>query len=337
VPEFEVIHGSAGRGLVRDGPQVFTVPEALARELALAGDDAPRRWRELVGEARGRRPSSPVWLRVVLVPAAAADRATRWLSPLAGNAALACLAVAGVSGLAAGVLGGAAATAPGSASAIATGTGLFVLTALWHEFGHAAALRREGLPAGRIGAGLLWVLPVLTCDVTAAALLPRAGRMRVDVAGMVFQFAAAGALAAVATVWPPAGHGAAGALAAVAWNIVPLLRTDGHWLLLDLLGLPDLDAPPPPAWSGCRLRVAGLVSWRVVTALSVLALVVWLPVRADGWLGTLGARTLPAPAIAALRGLAWLVAVVGGWRALRRARVLLAAVARDLTLTPSRR
>jgi hypothetical protein len=141
----------------------------------------------------------------------------------------------------------------------------------------------------------------------------------------------------MATVWPPAGHGAVGALAAVTWNVIPLLRTDGHWLLLDLLGLSDLDAPPPPAWPWRRARMAGLVLWRVVTAATLLALVVWLPVRADAWLARLGAQALPAPAIVALRGLAWLVAAVGAWRALRRVRVLLLAVARDLALTRPRR
>jgi hypothetical protein len=332
VSDFEIVRGSAGRGLIRDGPRVFAVPEALARDLAQAGDDAPRRWHDLVGELAGRRPLSPLWLRVVLVPAATADRAARRLSPFAGNAALVCFALAGMIGLAAGWLRPAD-VVPRSASAVAVGAGLFVLSALWHELGHAAALRREGLPAGRIGGGLLWVLPVLTCDVTAAALLPRGGRLRVDIAGMVFQFAAAGALAAVATVWPPAGHGATGALAAGVWNAVPLLRTDGHWLLLALVGLPDLDAPPPAAWAPRRARLAGIVMWRLVTAGSLVVLVLWLPWRADAWLARLGALALPAPAATVLRGLAWSIAAVGAWRAVRRARVLVLAVARDLALT----
>jgi hypothetical protein len=329
MPEFDVLHRPAGRGLVRDGPRVFSVPEALARELTHAGDDAPRRWREMVGETRGRRAPSPLWLRVVLLPAPWADRAAGRLSPLAGGRALTVMAAVGALGLAAGVRGGALAR-PESAAAAALGTVLFALTALWHELGHAAALRRERLPAGTIGAGLLWVMPVLTCDVTASALLGRAGRTRVDAAGMVFQFAAAGALAAVASVWPPAGHGAAGALAAVLWNAVPLLRTDSHWFLLDVLGLPDLDAPAPPSWPRRGVRVAGLTAWRVVTVASLLALLAWLPYRADNWLARWGARALPGPAVTAVRVAGWLIAAAGGWRAWRRLRVLLRAVARDL-------
>lgn len=318
---------------MRDGSRVYTVPEALARELARAGDDAPRRWRELVGEASGRRSASSLWLRVVLIPATGVDGMARRLSPLAGTRALACLAATGVVGLAVGVTRGVT-IASWSGSNLAVGTALFALTALWHELGHAAALRREGLPAGRVGAGLLWVMPVLTCDVTAAAVLSRAGRLRVDAAGMVFQFAAAGALAAMATRWPPAGHGAAGALAAVVWNAIPLLRTDVHWLLLDLLGLPDLEASPPPGWPRRGARVAGLVAWRIATAASLIALVAWLPWRADAWLARLGGGTLPSPTVVVLRGVAGLLAAVGGWRAARRAQVLLRAVARDLTLTP---
>jgi hypothetical protein len=329
VPDLELVRGPAGRSLVRDGPRVFAVPDALAQELAQAGDDADRRWRDLVGPAAGRRPSSPLWLRVVLVPAAVSDAIARRLAPLASTAALAGLASLGVAGLAAG-----GAALPGSAAGIAAGTGLFMLSALWHEVGHAAALRREGLPAGRIGAGLLWVLPVLTCDVTAAALLGRRGRVRVDLAGMVFQFAAAGALAALAAAWPPARHGAAGALAAVTWNAIPVLRTDGHWLLLDLLGLPDLDAPPPAAWGRRGWRLAGVTLWRLLTAASLLVLVLWLPCRIDLWLARCGAASCPAALVTAMRGLAWLLALVGGWRAARRARVLWRAMVRDLTLTP---
>ncbi len=333
MPEFEVTCGRDGRGLVRDGRRVFLVPAALARELARAGDEAPRRWREVVGGAGGRRPPSPLWLRVVLVPAAMVDRVARCLSPLAGTIPLMSLAAVGGVGLAAGLRHGVG-PPPASASALATGAGLFVVTALWHEFGHAAALRREGLTAGGVGAGLLWVVPVLTCDVTASVLLPRRGRVRVDVAGMVFQFAAAGVLAAAAQAWPPAGHGAAGALAAVAWNAIPLLRTDSHWLLLDLLGLPDLDASPPAAWPQRRARLAGLALWRLATVAALVAVLAWLPWRVDAWVARLGGSGWPLPAVTAARILTWFVAAAGGWRAACRAWVLARAVVRDLSLTP---
>ena len=68
--------------------------------------------------------------------------------------------------------------------------GVFLVTALAHELGHAAALAREGWPPGSVGVGLLWVLPVGWCDVSAVALLPRRGRVRVDLAGVAFQLAA---------------------------------------------------------------------------------------------------------------------------------------------------
>lgn len=333
-PDFEVVLGRSGWGLVRDGARVFRVPWALAQALAHAGDDGRRQWRALVGEIADRRPASPIWLRLVLLPAGAADRLARNLSPLAGTAGLLGLAAIGVAGLAvAAGLGARDATL--SRAGAAGGVAVFVLTAIWHELGHAAALRHEGLRAGRIGFGLLWVLPVLTCDVTAAALLTRGGRLRVDAGGMVFQFAAAGLLAAVAHRWPPAGPGAAAALAAVIWNAIPWLRTDGHWLVLDLLGLPAQDAPPPPGWP--RPYLAALVLWRLTTAMSLLVLLLWVPWRVDALLARLGAAAWPAAAANLSRLAAWIVIGVGGWRALRQVRALLKAVARDLALTPPAR
>lgn len=209
----------------------------------------------------------------------------------------------------------------------AAGLGLFLVTAVWHEFGHAAALRREGLPSGRIGAGLLWVLPVLTCDVTAAALLPRSGRLRVDGAGMVFQFAAAGLLAGLAGRWGPAHHGATCALTAVAWNAFPLLRTDGHWLLLDLLGLPDLEARPPRGWP--RHRRFLLAVWRCAAGAGLTAAAVLLPWRLDAWLFGGGGAAPMGSATTPLRAATWLLAALVGWRAGRRALKLARAMARD--------
>lgn len=311
---------------MRDGWRAYSVPDTLARELAAAGDDAGRRWRSLVGEPAAAPSGRSFRLRVGLLTAARADAVARRLAPLASNRGLSALILIGAAGL--GIARFVADLRPAAADGdVALGVGFFLVTAFWHEFGHAAAMRHEGLPAGRIGGGLLWVLPVLTCDVTATALLPRRGRLRVDGAGMVFQFAAAGALAGLAGHWAPARIGANLALAAVAWNIVPLLRTDGHWLLLDLVELPDLTAALPREWpASCR---ALLAAWRVATGAALATAVVWLPWRVDHWLVGAGDATWLAGAVPVLRGLLWLLAALVGRRAGRRAWALIAAVLRD--------
>ena len=103
---------------------------------------------------------------------------------------------------------------------------MFLLTALWHELGHAAAIARYKYPPGAIGAGLLFVIPVLFADVTAVGVLPRAGRLRVDMAGVIFQFGLGGALALIGLVGNTNGllGGAWLALLAVGWSLFPFGR-----------------------------------------------------------------------------------------------------------------
>jgi hypothetical protein len=204
---------------------------------------------------------------------------------------------------------------------------LVLATAVWHELGHAAALRREGFPPGGIGAGVLFVIPVLWADVTAVGALPRTGRLRVDLAGVCFQLFAAGILAAAARIAGPAApalHLAAwGAAAACAWSLFPFLRTDGYWVLCDLLGLVTLDRPPP---AGSSRPLAWFVAlYRVANALFLVAVVVTLPWRAYGL--AFGQAHLagldpagPWPRVAALVVTAVLFAGLGfsAWKRLRR-------------------
>ena len=213
--------------------------------------------------------------------------------------------------------------------------GCFFLTALWHECGHAAALRREGFPAGGFGAGLLLILPVLYCDVTPVAALPRRGRLRVDLAGVCFQLLAGGLLAAAGSWLAEPIPRAAGMLSllAVFWSLLPFVRSDGHWALADLLGIADLQVPLDP-WRGAdraasqptgrtRLLAAYLVIHRTLEGLFVITLAVLLPWRMldrlhlDGFVSRLvadGGATL------------WLLAVLLvplGWIWLRLARRLM--------------
>ncbi|HEY9229675.1 MAG TPA: hypothetical protein VIP11_23700, partial [Gemmatimonadaceae bacterium] len=61
---------------------------------------------------------------------------------------------------------------------------LFVLTLLAHEFGHAAACVRYGVPPGEIGVGLYLVFPAFYANVTNVWRLKRWERVIVDAAGM---------------------------------------------------------------------------------------------------------------------------------------------------------
>lgn len=213
-------------------------PAAPAAALVVAG------W--LAGDAGSppaRRPTS-LPLRTPLVPAAAVRAAARVLAPLASWPALAIAAGSGVATLALArpwtVL--ASGPSPSGPSGPAPALLLFAACAVWHELGHAAALRREGYAPGGIGAGWLVFIPVLYADVSPVALLSRAGRLRVDLAGVAFQAGAAGALASLA-LWPSLSPAAVAALrlaatattAALVGALLPLPRSDGGWALRDAL------------------------------------------------------------------------------------------------------
>jgi putative peptide zinc metalloprotease protein len=126
--------------------------------------------------------------------------------------------------------------------------GLMIVSAGFHEFGHAAAARYAGVRPGAMGVGLYLVWPVFYTDVTDAYRLGRRDRLRVDLGGLYFN-----AIFAVATL---------GAWAATSWDallllvpiqvahmlrqLLPFVRFDGYHILADLTGVPDLFAHIKP-------------------------------------------------------------------------------------------
>jgi putative peptide zinc metalloprotease protein len=117
-----------------------------------------------------------------------------------------------------------------------------VLSAGFHEFGHAAAARYSGATPGAMGAGLYLVWPAFYTDVTDSYRLGRGGRIRTDLGGLYFN-----ALLSVAMfgLWALTGWDAV--LLVIGTQLVqmirqlpPLVRFDGYHLLADLTGVPDL-------------------------------------------------------------------------------------------------
>jgi len=260
---------------------------------------------------------------LTLLPAGLVDRLASRLAPLAAWPAMSGMVVLAI----VGALAAPPLVAASPTSAVAAGT-LFVLSGLWHELGHAAALRWERWPSGAIGVGLLWMLPVLWSDVSATTVLPRAGRVRVDLAGVAFQLGFLGVVGVVSAALDWSGGGAvvrAGMLAIV-WCLLPVVRSDGHWLVCDLFGLASLDAPPPRSWG--RGRRAGLATWRLVSMAAIAGVVGLVMVRVL----TL-ARAAEGPATRPGNLLLVAVGVIlalGGLRAGRRMIALAGAVIRDL-------
>ena len=179
-----------------------------------------------------------------------------------------------------------------------------VLSAGFHEFGHAAAARRGGAQPGAMGAGLYLLWPAFYTDVTDTYRLPRSARLRTDLGGLYFNAIVA---VAITAVWWFSGWDAlllvvAAQLLQMVRQLAPLVRFDGYHVLADLTGVPDmfsrigpiLASLWPPRWGDPR--VAELKPWTrfVVTA--------WVLVVVPVLLFCLLALVLAAPR---LIGTAW--------------------------------
>jgi putative peptide zinc metalloprotease protein len=210
--------------------------------------------------------------------------------------------------------------------------GLLLLSALFHECGHAAACAYSGARPGAIGVGLYLVMPAYYTDVTAAYGLGRAGRLRTDLGGLYFNTIVVLALAS-----GYAGTGSPVLLIAIVLvnlemlqQLLPLVRLDGYFILADLVGVPDLFGRIGPVLSSLlpgrpsHPRAAQLRPYaRVVVTAWVLVVVPLL-------VGSLLVLTWRLPAILRTTGQTiaadWAV-LLAAWRGSSPGGVLLAAVA----------
>ena len=146
---WEIHPHPSGPWLLRIGGRSLLVPADLGRRLngpAVDQDRSALLARILDLEAQGPRPAARVWLwlRLPLLPARLVRRLAGRLAPLCG---LGLLPVQGVLGLALMIWflsGGLTALSGQALTTWPLALGLFLLSALWHELGHAAALAREG-------------------------------------------------------------------------------------------------------------------------------------------------------------------------------------------------
>lgn len=160
--------------------------------------------------------------------------------------------------------------------------GLMMLSAGFHELGHAAACIYGGGKPTSMGVGLYLVWPAFYTDVTDSYRLDRRARLRVDLGGIYFN-----ALFAVLIFlsWLISDQEALLVLIPlqlfqIVRQLVPLVRLDGYHILADLTGVPDLFAHIKPILSGLlptrwgRPENKRLKPWvRVVVTLWTLAVV----------------------------------------------------------------
>src|SRR4051794_10640919 len=154
--------------------------------------------------------------------------------------------------------------------------GLVILSAAFHECGHATACAYGGARPGVMGAGLYIVWPAFYTDVTDAYRLGKGGRLRTDLGGVyfnvVFMLVVAGVYAATGyeplLLIIPFMH------LEILHQFLPFIRLDGYYIISDLTGVPDMFARIRPTlasllpWNETSDRVKELKSWvrGVVTA-----------------------------------------------------------------------
>jgi len=119
--------------------------------------------------------------------------------------------------------------------------GLILLSAIFHEFGHASGLTYGGGKVGAMGAGLYIVYPALYTDVTDNYRLGRWGRIRTDLGGfyfnLLFSLGLTGAYFLTGEEFLLVGIAAIDI--EIVHQILPFIRMDGYWALADLTGIPD--------------------------------------------------------------------------------------------------
>lgn len=114
---------------------------------------------------------------------------------------------------------------------------ILILSMLVHEVGHGAALRAHGHDAGSLGIGIYLIYPVFFIEMFTHEALTERGKFWVNVAGVHFQ-AMFGHCIAIAALL---GHSLMLSRAAcliylsAAFQLMPINRSDGYWLMTDLV------------------------------------------------------------------------------------------------------
>jgi putative peptide zinc metalloprotease protein len=160
--------------------------------------------------------------------------------------------------------------------------GLVVLSAAFHECGHATACAYGGARPGVMGAGVYIVWPAFYTDVTDAYRLGKGGRLRTDLGGIYFNtiFILATAAAYFATGFEPLLLLIPLQHLEILHQLLPFIRLDGYYVVSDLTGVPDMFARIKPTlksllpWRTTEDSVKELKPWvRVAVTFYVLTLV----------------------------------------------------------------
>ena len=193
---------------------------------------------------------------------------------------------------------------------------VLALLKILHELGHGIACRRLGGEVRELGVMLLVFTPCLYCNVSDAWLLPsRWQRMGISAAGMWVESVIAAVCFWIWYASPPGPFHALclqvvfiSAASTLFFNLNPLLRYDGYFLLADAWGIPNLQQrasaeltwrvrrclgfegrPPEHTTASSGFWLATYAACSFVYRLAMLAAILWF---LDHWLEPQGLRLL---------------------------------------------
>jgi putative peptide zinc metalloprotease protein len=123
---------------------------------------------------------------------------------------------------------------------------LFIVSLVFHEFGHATACTRFGAQPSDIGFTIYLIYPAFYSDVSSAWRLGRWQRVVVDVGGNYFQLIAGSVFLGMyyLTHWEPFRLVMVMIISAALFSLNPIFKFDGYWVLADMLGVTNLARQP---------------------------------------------------------------------------------------------
>lgn len=112
----------------------------------------------------------------------------------------------------------------------------------FHEFGHATAAHYYGAEHGGIGGGFYLFSPVYFADVTDIWKLEPKKRIVVNLAGIYFEIIVCCTYIIMGTIFELGFFPVIGLFIIfyTLFNLNPFLRSDGYWILTDILEIPNL-------------------------------------------------------------------------------------------------
>lgn len=118
---------------------------------------------------------------------------------------------------------------------------MLLVSGVFHEFGHAAALRYGGGHVRGMGVGIYLIYPMFYTDTTDSYRLGRWARVRTGLGGIYFNLIFVVAIIALYLI---TGHEYLLLVVPlidleIIRQFMPFVRLDGYWVLSDLTGIPD--------------------------------------------------------------------------------------------------